>query len=231
MAGKKVILFKKEMDRLILDFLIDLKNNNNRDWFQANRHKYEKARGIFEDFVNELIPEIRSFDPGIGMITAKDCAFRIYRDVRFSSDKSPYKPNMGAYIARGGKSSAMAGYYVHIEPGASFLAGGMYMPQPDVLKRIRDEIFYQPEEFKAIISGKKFRQYFSSGFMEEDKLKKPPKGYSPDFADIELLKYKSYAVMHPVTDQMVADAGYPGYAREAFRALYPLNAFFNSLFA
>jgi uncharacterized protein (TIGR02453 family) len=217
------------MDRQILDFLRDLKDNNNREWFQTNKHRYDAARGIFEVFVNELIPEIRSFDPGIGMITAKDCAFRIYRDVRFSTDKSPYKPNMGAYIARGGKSSAMAGYYVHIEPGASFLAGGMYMPPPDILKRIRDEIFYQPEEFKAILSDKAFGKYYSNGFMAEDKLKKPPKGYSPDFPDIDLLKYKSYAVMHPVADQLVADPAYLGYAREAFRALYPLNTFFNGM--
>jgi uncharacterized protein (TIGR02453 family) len=217
------------MDRHIIEFLSGLKENNTREWFQENKASYDKARGIFESFVNELIPKIREIDPMVDMITAKDCVFRIYRDVRFSHDKSPYKPNMGAFIARGGKNSTMAGYYIHVEPGTCFLAGGMYMPQPEILKRIRDEIFYQPDEFKKIISSKAFTSYYN-GFMEEDKLKKPPKGYPADFPDIDLLKYKSYAVMHKVDDQLVVSDEYMKYAIKAFQALYPLNAFFNRLF-
>jgi len=217
------------MDRHIIEFLSGLKENNTREWFQENKASYDRARGIFESFVNELIPKIREIDPMVDMITAKDCVFRIYRDVRFSHDKSPYKPNMGAFISRGGKNSTMAGYYIHVEPGTCFLAGGMYMPQPDILKRIRDEIFYQPDEFKKIISSKAFTSYYN-GFMEEDKLKKPPKGYPADFPDIDLLKYKSYAVMHKVDDQLVVSDEYMKYAIKAFQALYPLNAFFNRLF-
>jgi uncharacterized protein (TIGR02453 family) len=217
------------MDAGILRFLSDLKENNNREWFQENKAGYDKSRGIFETFVNELIPQIRAFDPQIDLVTARDCVFRIYRDVRFSHDKSPYKPNMGAFIARGGKNSPMAGYYVHIEPGGCFLAGGIYMPQPDVLKKIREEIFYQAGDFKKIMSSPSFKRYYS-GFMEEDKLKKPPKGFAPDFPDIDLLKYKSYAVMHRLDDQLVASDEYLQYSLEAFRALHPLNAFFNRLF-
>ena len=217
------------MDRHIIEFLSGLKENNTREWFQENKASYDRARGIFESLVNELIPKIREIDPMVDMITAKDCVFRIYRDVRFSHDKSPYKPNMGAFIARGGKNSTMAGYYIHVEPGTCFLAGGMYMPQPDILKRIRDEIFYQPDEFKKILSSKAFTSYYN-GFMEEDKLKKPPKGYPADFPDIDLLKYKSYAVMHKVDDQLVVSDEYMKYAIKAFQALYPLNAFFNRLF-
>ena len=207
-----------------------LKENNTREWFQENKASYDRARGIFESFVNELIPKIREIDPMVDMITAKDCVFRIYRDVRFSSDKSPYKPNMGAYIARGGKNSGMAGYYVHIEPGSSFLAGGMYLPPPEILKKIREEIYYQPDLFKGIIFEKEFTRYFS-GFGDEDKLKKPPKGFSIDFPDIELLKYRSYAVMHPVKDQKLTEEGYLLYAVKVFKALCPLNTFFNSLFS
>jgi uncharacterized protein (TIGR02453 family) len=213
----------------ILNFLKDLKDNNNREWFQANRHRYDDARLTFESFVNELIPMIRTIDPLIDMITAKDCVFRIYRDVRFSADKSPYKPNMGAYIARGGKNSTMAGYYVHVEPGASFLAGGLYMPQADILKKIREEIFYQPAEFKKIILSKDFVKCFGQ-IDDPAKMKNPPKGYSKDFPDIDLLKFRSYAVMHHATDELILKDGYPLYALEVFKILFPLNNYFNRMF-
>jgi uncharacterized protein (TIGR02453 family) len=213
----------------LLEFLKDLNNNNNREWFQANKHRYERARVTFESFVNELIPLIRTIDGLIDMITAKDCVFRIYRDVRFSSDKSPYKPNMGAYIARGGKGSMMAGYYVHFEPGASFLAGGLYMPQPDILKKIREEIYYQPEEFKKIIYSQDFVKCFGQ-LDDPGKMKNPPKGYSKEFPDIDLLKYRSYAVMHHVADELILKDGYSTYALEVFKILLPLNNYFNRMF-
>lgn len=217
------------MDRILLDFLGDLKENNNRDWFQSNKERYLAAKSVFEHFVDELIPHIRLFDPQIDLITAKDCTFRIYRDVRFSKDKSPYKPNMGAYIAKGGKSSPMSGYYVHVEPGASFLAGGIYMPQPDILKKIRQEIFYQFPEFLSIVNDPGFRGYF--GIMDDEgKMKKPPKDYPADFPGIDYLKFRSFAVMHPVDDQWVLSDGYTEYAEKVFQSLYPLNAFFNRMF-
>ena len=227
---KKIFLLKNSMDKIILEFLSALKEHNDREWFQANKPAYDKAKQEFESFINQLIPGIRSFDPTIDMITARDCTFRIYRDVRFSGDKSPYKPNMGAYIARGGKNSSLAGYYVHVEPGMSFLAGGIYMPPADTLKRIREEIFYRTDEFKSIIQNRDFTRYFSA-FDESDKLKKPPKGFSADFPDIELLKFKSYAVMHAVGDDLILSDGYVNYATACFRNLYPLNHFFNSIFS
>lgn len=217
------------MDPFILQFLAELKENNNRDWFTANKYKYVHAKDIFDAFINELIPEIRSFDPLLDLITARDCTFRIYRDVRFSKDKSPYKPNMGAYIARGGKGSRLAGYYVHVEPGQSFLAGGIYMPQADVLKMIREEIYYNVEEFKQIIYNPKFKSVY--GMIDDPtKLINAPKGFDKDFADIELLKYKSYAVMHSVPDSLISGEDYIGYAVKTFKELYPLNNFFNRIF-
>jgi uncharacterized protein (TIGR02453 family) len=218
------------MDRIIFDFLKDLKTNNNREWFQDNKNRYTIARQSFESFIDELIPVIRAIDSNIDLITAKDCVFRIYRDVRFSHDKSPYKTNMGAYIARGGKNSQMAGYYVHFEPGGSFLAGGIYMPQPEILKKIRDEIYYRTDDFKSIITNRDFLKCF--GMIEDpEKLKNPPKGYSKDFPEIELLKYRNFAVMHHVSDESALSDGYLEYAKNVFKILYPLNVFFNNMFA
>jgi len=217
------------MNPILFEFLKELKTNNNREWFQANKDRYNQARLAFESFINELIPMIRTIDPLIDLITAKDCVFRIYRDVRFSNDKVPYKTNMGAYIARGGKSSAMAGYYVHFEPGASMLAGGLYMPPAETLKKIREEIFFQADDFKKIIFKKDFFDCF--GEMDDPgKMKNPPKGFSKDFPDINLLKFRSYAVMHSVPDDLAMKDNYLDYALTVFRTLYPLNAYFNRMF-
>jgi len=217
------------MDTTLFEFLRDLKSNNNREWFQANKGRYEQARLAFESFINDLIPLIRNIDPFVDMVTAKDCVFRIYRDVRFSHDKVPYKTNMGAYIARGGKNSVMAGYYVHFEPGESMLAGGLYMPPAETLKKIREEIYYQADDFKKIIYSKEFTDSFGK-LDDPGKMKNPPKGYSKDFPDIELLKFRSYAAMHPVPDHIAMSEGYLNYAIKIFRNLYPLNAYFNRMF-
>lgn len=212
----------------LLEFLKDLKNNNNREWFQENKSRYEKARTEFEAYINKLIPRIREFDPEIGMLTARDCMFRIYRDVRFATDKSPYKTNMGAYIARGGKGTTMPGYYVHMEPGSSFLAGGLYMPPPEILKKIRDEIYFQPEEFKNIVFNKSFIRVFGE-IDDSEKLKTAPKGYPKDFPDLNLIKFRNYAVMHWVTDEQTLSDVYDDYAIEVFKVLLPLNEYFYNL--
>jgi uncharacterized protein (TIGR02453 family) len=216
------------MDKIVFDFLKDLTDNNNREWFHANKERYNAAKIQFENFIDELIPGLREIDPLIDTISAKDCTFRIYRDVRFSTDKSPYKTNMGAYIARGGKSSMQAGYYVHVEAGASMLAGGLYMPPAETLKKVRDEIYYKADDFKAIILNKKFMEVF--GMIDDpEKLKNPPKGFPKEFPDIGLLKYRNYAVMHKVPDHIALQKDYPGYALGVFRQLYPLNAWFNNI--
>ena len=138
------------INKNILLFLNELKNNNNRDWFHANKPKYNEAKVEFENYINNLIPEIGKFDNEIKHLEAKECIFRIFRDVRFSKDKSPYKPNFGAYIVKGGKKSGNAGYYLHIEPENSFLGGGIYMPPSNILKAIRIEIYENIDEFKSI---------------------------------------------------------------------------------
>ncbi len=180
--------------KTIIDFLTKLKQNNNRDWFNENKKHYNDAKSDFEDLINRLIPATNHFDPEIGTISAKQCVFRIFRDVRFSNDKSPYKTNMGGFIARGGRKGGFAGYYLHIDPEQSFIAGGLHMPAPEELKKARQEILYNIDDFKSIINKPSFKKTF--GEIEGEQLKRPPKDFPADFPDIDLLKFKSYTVMH-----------------------------------
>ncbi|MBK8413382.1 MAG: DUF2461 domain-containing protein [Bacteroidetes bacterium] len=131
-----------------LDFLKALKKNNNREWFDVNRSKYEEAKADFEKFVETLLPLLSKENSKLKDLKVKDCVFRIYRDVRFSKNKDPYKTNFGAYFVEGGKKSSKAGYYIQIEPGNSFLAGGCWMPEAPVLKAIRQEIDYNLKDFE-----------------------------------------------------------------------------------
>ncbi|MBM3435001.1 MAG: DUF2461 domain-containing protein [Bacteroidetes bacterium] len=208
-----------------IEFLKQLKENNNREWFDANKKLYEDAKAEFEGMVNRLIAGIRSFDPEIGKVTAKECVFRIYRDVRFSKDKSPYKTNMGAYISKGGRKGMYAGYYIHADPESPMLAGGIYMPPADVLKRVRQEIYFHSGEFKKIINGSEFRKTFK--LMQDDKLKNPPKDFPADFEDIDLLKYKSYTVLHELATGQLFKDGFAEYAAGVFKVMVPFNKFLN----
>jgi uncharacterized protein (TIGR02453 family) len=209
----------------VMEFLGELRENNTREWFDVNRGRYEAAKAEFEGMMNGLIPAIYGFDSGIGTLTAKDCVFRIFRDVRFSKDKSPYKTNMGGYISRGGRKGMWSGYYVHVEPGRSMLAGGVYTPAPDVLKKVRQEVYYHAEEFKGLLEGKEFKKTFK--LMVDDKLSRPPKDFPADFKDIDLLKYKSYTVFHSVDDKTVMSEGFVDYAVKVFRVMEPFNRFLN----
>ena len=171
-----------------LHFLKKLKINNNRDWFDSNKTEYLASKEIFEEFVSELIKGINKFDKKVSLdLKPKDCTFRIYKDVRFSKDKTPYKNNMSASINPGGKKSNIPGYYFHLEPDGCFLAGGVYMPMPDVLKAIRQEIDYNPLPLINVLKSASFKKEFN-GLDEEDKLKNPPKGFNKDHAHSEILK-------------------------------------------
>ena len=208
-----------------LDFLLVLQANNNKPWFQARRAEYEAARQCFEDYVDEFIQAFRTVED-FEDLSAKECAFRIYRDVRFAKDKSPYKPNMAASIALGGKRSLRAPYYIHIEPpNRSFLAGGIYMPTPDQLAAIRRAIDRHPAQLKAAISGKPFKKYF--GALSGEKLKTPPRGYASDHPEIELLKYKQFITSYALTDKDVLSPRLVARTVEVFAALKPLLDFLN----
>src|SRR5450759_269167 len=183
-----------------LDFLDSLKDNNNRDWFIKNRPAYIDAKENFESFVQDIINNIVEFEPILKGLEVKSCVYRINRDIRFSNDKSPYKSHLGAFIVRGGKKNGdkFAGYYVHIEPEKSIIAGGAYMPPAPWLSAIREKIDEEPDEFVKIINSKDFVKYF--GKIEGEKLKKAPKGYPSDHPNIELLKFKSYLIVNEVND-------------------------------
>lgn len=209
----------------ILNFLTELKANNNRDWFNENRDQYVEAKTNFESLINRLISAIHHFDPEIGSIAAKQCVFRIFRDVRFSKDKSPYKTNMGGFIAKGGRKGGYAGYYLHIDPEQSFIAGGMHMPQPDLLKKARQEILYNVDEFKSIINKPSFKKTF--GEIQGEQLKRPPKDFPADFPDIDLLKFKSYTVMHSVDQSTLMKDDIEKYIIKIFKEMYSLNQFLN----
>lgn len=213
-----------------LRFLKELKKNNNKPWFDANRKQYESAKADFISFVDALIDAIAVFEPAISSMKAKECIFRINRDIRFSKDKSPYKTNMGAYINPGGKKINTPGYYFHCEPGGSFAAGGLYIPEPAMLAKVRQEIDYNFNDWKAIVSDKTFKKYFTKVDGVEI-LSRPPKGYTEDNPAIEYLKMKSFIGSRPVTDAQLTDKSLLKEAAKSYAALQPMIRFLNEAMA
>lgn len=206
-------------------FLKQLAKNNNKEWFDANRKTYETAKSEFESVLKEVVAKSAVFDKDLASIDVRKSMFRINRDIRFSKDKSPYKLNMGATLNPGGKKEMGAGYYIHVQPGKSFLAGGCYMPPPEILAAIRQEIDYNTKEFKAILTAKDFKTYFKELSDEGDKLKTAPKGYPKDHPELSLLQHKHFIVVHDLKDEQLMDKNFPAYAAKVFKAMYPLNLF------
>lgn len=207
-----------------LVFLRQLRDHNHRDWFSANRSLYEAAKADWEIFVARLIAEISQFDDLTGL-TARDCVFRINRDVRFAKDKSPYKVNFAAAIGRGGRHSQYLDYYLHLEPGNSFLGGGVYAPTGVELVKIRQEIHYNLPEIKKIIDEPAFAAYF--GEVQGNRLKTTPKGYNRDHPDIEWLRLQQFFFMHAFTDAEVTAPDFLQKVVAGCRILKPLLDFFN----
>jgi uncharacterized protein (TIGR02453 family) len=211
-----------------IKFLKDLKTNNNKAWFEEHRNAYIAAKEDFENFVQHLIDKLSEFDPDIKELEAKQCTFRQYRDVRFSKDKRPYKINMGAYMARGGKKSSFAGYYFHLEPGKSFMAGGLWMPMPPELKKVRQEVDYCFDEFKKIVNDKGFKKIYKDLEASEGvKLRTTPKGYDPENPAIEYLKLKSFLAESSLTDKELSSSTLLKTTVSAFKALKPFIDFLN----
>lgn len=212
------------LQKSTLHFLKQLSKNNNREWFAANRHLYEAAKSDFENFVGELIQAISKFDKTVSELKAKNCTFRIYRDVRFSKNKEPYKNNFGAYLTGGGKKSMKPGYYIHLQPnGQSFLAGGAYMPPSPALSAIRQEIDYNLKEFEGILKNKRFKKYFPK--LEGSTVKTAPKGYDKDHPAIDILRHKDFLAVHALKDEQLLAANAVTHLAKGCAAMKPFNDF------
>lgn len=213
-----------------VSFLKKLAKNNNKPWFDANRAVYQDARTDFAAFIDQLIEEHGKSDPQIAHLAAKDCMFRINRDIRFSKNKTPYKKNFAASINRGGKKSIYAGYYFHLEPGNSFTGGGIWMPMPDETRKIRQEIDYNWADFKKIIGSAKFKAAFNGLDTAEAgiALTNVPRGYEKDNPAAEYLKLKSWVAMQPVSDAELTSKDLVKKVVKSFAAIQPLLYFINA---
>jgi len=211
-----------------LHFLKELTKNNNKPWFEEHRTDYEAAKNDFSNFVETLLKEHAKNDEDISSLSAKECMFRINRDVRFSKDKSPYKTNMGASLNRGGKKSIFAGYYFHLEPGQSFAGGGIWMPMAEEMKKVRQEIDYCFEEFKMIVLSDKFTSVYGDlARGEEYSLVNLPKGYEKGNPGTDYLKLKSWVAIRKITDAELGSKDLTKKVMDAFKTLQPLVKFIN----
>jgi len=206
-------------------FLRDVAANNNRDWFMAHKDAHDRAKENVIEFADELIKELSRVDPTLdATIDPKKCVLRIYRDVRFSLDKTPYKNNFGIGKLNSGKNVMHIGYYMHVQPGASFIAGGSWMPGNDQLKMIRQEIDYHPEKLKEVIDDPAFKKLFGE-FRKQEQLKTVPREYSADNENIDLLKLKSFVAAHDLADAELEKEGVVKKIAAICSKIYPLNVF------
>ena len=206
-----------------LDFLRDLNVNNNKAWFDANRKRYDTARASFESFIAELILAMGTVDDMTG-VSAKDCIYRINRDVRFSHDKTPYKTNFGAVIGQGGRKATGRSYYMQLGPdNQSFLAGGVYMPSPQELTKLRNKLVISGDQFKKILRASSFVKYFDK--MTGTALKTAPKGYPKDHPHIDLLRYTQFLATHELTDEQILSPDLTEHVVAVFRALKPFETY------
>lgn len=209
----------------IFQFLRELAVNNNREWFQAHKERFDALRNGYLQQVQELINRIALFDPELAGLEAKDCVFRIYRDIRFSPNKVPYKTYLGAYMAKGGRKSEYAGYYLHLEPGNSLLSGGIYMPPNDLLKRLRQDIYDQIEEFEEILEAPAFKATYPE--LTGEMLTRMPVGFPADSPYGHILKHKDFSVYASKSDTFFDSADWIDQAITDYKLLQPFNRFLN----
>lgn len=214
-----------------LEFLKELVDNNNRDWFQANKERYDKARENVIELAATVITKLHKIDPTVSAdLDPKKCVMRIYRDIRFSKNKTPYKNNFGISLPTQGSKLGGVEYYLQIQPGKSFIAGGYWMPEAEHLKAIRQEIDYNANDLKRIIDDDGFVKLFGD-FRAQDQLKTTPKGYDADNENIDLLKLKSFIVSHPLKDKEVTSGRAADDIVDICGKLYPLNVFLKNALA
>lgn len=211
-----------------LQFLDDLKVNNNRDWFQSQKKRYEIFKQDYHQLVSDFLDTMKPLDPSLELLQVKDCTFRINRDIRFSKDKSPYKAHLGVWLSAGAKGANRSGYYVHIEKGASFIAGGFYSPDAAELKKVRKEIAFFYDDLQEILADKNFKKEFKSlDVNESNSLKSMPRGYEKDHPAIEFLKLKSYTVSQKYDISEVTKKDFVSKMSQKLISLKPFNEFIN----
>lgn len=209
-----------------LQFLEDIKANNNRDWFQSQKKRYEEYKKEYHALIAEFLEAMKPKDANLELLEVKNCTFRINRDIRFSKDKSPYKTHMGIWMNTNASGVNAPGYYIHIEKGKSFVAGGFYSPEHNELKQIRKEIAFFHDDLEAIVSDKNFRKYYD-GLDKNNTLKTSPKDFDKDHPAIEFLKLKSFTVSHPISDKELFDTDFVRKTSEKLVAIKPLIDFLN----
>ena len=208
-----------------LEFLKDLAENNNREWFAANKERYDKARENVIDFTAKVLDSVRKIEAGMDEnLDAKKCVMRIYRDIRFSKNKAPYKNNFGVSLPISGLKGGGVEYYLHIQPGNSFIGGGYWMPEAPHLKAIRQEIDYNAADLKKIIDDKEFVKLFGD-FRKQEQLKSLPKGYDADSENLDLIKLKSFVGWHKLTDKELTQSGSEKTVIDMCSRIHPLNVF------
>jgi uncharacterized protein (TIGR02453 family) len=211
-----------------IEFLKELKSNNSKSWFDQNRKRYDIMKSDYISLAGRILEQMKDIDPSLDMVTAKDCIFRINRDVRFSADKSPYKTNLGIALHPGGKKFNLAAYYLHIEPGQSFIGGGLWMPEAPLLSKVRKEIHYFYHDLVDILNNPLYKKSFGSLDVEDgQKLTRPPKGYEAEDPAIEFLKLKSFTASTPLPDEMLTSDKLVGHIINTFTILKPLIGFIN----
>lgn len=210
----------------ILSFLRLLAQNNNREWFNDHKKLYQSSLDQFREFVASLLNGMVQFDPTLGDLVPKDTIFRIYKDVRFSRDKSPYKTHFGSWMAKGGRKSTDAGYYFHLEPGNSFMAAGIHMPPREHLNLIRQEIVFNPGAYLEVIHDPAIAGGYERG-GREDMLKKGPLGYPKEFEHLEEIKYKHYIFSKSYKDTETVKEGFSRNVADDFKGLLPLVNYLN----
>ncbi len=211
-----------------LQFLEDLKANNNRDWFLDNKKRYEVFKKDYQQLVSDFLDAMKPLDPSLEMLEVKNCMFKINRDIRFSKDKSPYKDHIGVWLSSGAKGMNRSGYYVHIAKAGSFIAGGLYCPEAEDLKKVRKEIAYFHEDLEEIISSKNFQKEFGDfDRNEKNLLKNPPRGYEKEHPAIEFLKLKSFETSQKFNINEVTKEDFVAKMSKKLIVLKPLNDFIN----
>lgn len=210
------------------DFLKALKNNNSREWFQQNKDWYERSKKDFELLTARTITEITSFDDQIGYLDPKKCIFRIYRDTRFSQDKTPYKTHFGA-VFRPQALDKTSGYYLHIDPDESFLTCGHYMLTPEQLKKVRRGIYEDYETFRGILDEKNFRKEIGDLYKDDDMLKRVPNGFDKDHPAAEYMKLKHFYAYKVIPEEVLLNEDFVNYAGKIYRQMMPLGHFLNDI--